>query len=84
MITLSASAVVLSRRRRPADTIGATPAHPGARHPALVFGTLVLLGTVLPLLGASMVLVLLLESFVLGRFASVRRFPGLGQLRWRA
>lgn len=77
MITLSASAVVLWWRRRPAGSIGAPPAHPGARYPMLVIGILVLMGLLLPLLGATMVTVLLLERLVLGRFAAARRFLGL-------
>jgi uncharacterized iron-regulated membrane protein len=81
MITLSASAVVLWWRRRPTGTIGAPLSHAGTRYPTLVLGILVLMGIFLPLLGASMVLVLILERLVLGRFPAARRFLGLTAAR---
>lgn len=78
MITLSVSAVVLWWRRRPAGTTGAPPAHPGARYPRLVIGILIVMGLLLPLLGATMVMVLLFERVVLSRSTRARRFLGLG------
>jgi len=78
---LAASAVLLWWRRRPAGSIGAPTAHPGSRYPALVIGILVLMGLLLPLLGATMVTLLLLERFVLGRFPAARQFLGLASER---
>jgi len=77
MITLSSSAAVLWWRRRPTGTLGAPPAHATTRYPVVMVGLLVLLGLLLPLLGATMLLVLLLERFVLCRFARTRAFLGL-------
>ena len=83
MITLSASAVVLWWRRRPAGYLGAPSAHPGVRYPRVLIGLLLLLGVLLPLLGTSMVIVLLLERLVLARMERARRFLGLGASRHR-
>jgi len=77
MITLSTSAIVLWWRRRPTGSIGAPPAHAGVRYPFVMIGLLVLLGLLLPLLGATMLIVLLLEHLVLSRFATSRQFLGL-------
>ena len=77
MITLSSSAAVLWWRRRPTGSIGAQPAHAGIRYPLVMIGLLALLGLLLPLLGATMVIVLLLERLVLNRFATARQFLGL-------
>jgi len=77
MITLSSSAAVLWWRRRPTGSIGAPSAHAGVRYPFVMIGLLVLFGLLLPLLGATMLIVLLLERLVLSRFATTRQFLGL-------
>ena len=76
LITLAVSAVVLWWRRRPAGTLGAPPAH-DARYPLVMVGLLIALGIALPLLGASMLAVLLVERLWLRRRPGARRFLGL-------
>lgn len=77
LITLSSSAVVLWWRRRPAGVLGAPPAHAQTRYPMLVVTLLVLLGIALPLLGASMLVVLLVERIGLRHWPRARHFLGL-------
>ncbi len=78
LICLALSALVLWWRRRPQGVLGAPAALAGARYPALAFVVLVLLGLYLPLLGASLLLVWLLERCLLSRIAPLARFLGLG------
>ena len=78
LICLALSALVLWWRRRPQGVLGAPAAMTGARYPALAFVVLVLLGLYLPLLGASLLLVWLLERCLLSRIAPLARFLGLG------
>ncbi|WP_109126704.1 PepSY domain-containing protein [Dyella sp. C11] len=77
LITMTVSATVLWWRRRPVGTLGA----PATQHPPRYAGGFVLLlcllGVVLPLLGASMLLVLLLERALLRRLPGPRHFLGL-------
>ena len=77
LITLSASAVVMWWRRRPQGVLGAPPAHASTRYPRLLMSALVVLGCVLPLLGGSMLLVLLIERVCLRRLPRARHFLGL-------
>jgi uncharacterized iron-regulated membrane protein len=77
LLMLSTSAVVLWWRRRPAGTLGAPPSHAGVRYPRLVIALLIVLGVVLPLLGVTMVLVLVIERWLLRRFPSARHLLGL-------
>ena len=76
LLTLSSSAVVLWWRRRPAGTIGAPPAHATTRYPSLLIALLVLLGIVLPLLGVSMIAVLLIEFTCLRHCHALDIFSG--------
>ena len=77
LMTLSISAVVLWWRRRPQGTLGAPPAQAESQYPAILLGVLVLLGVYMPLLGASMLTLCLLERWVLSRIAPLRNFLGL-------
>ncbi|NWD52167.1 PepSY-associated TM helix domain-containing protein [Pseudomonas gingeri] len=77
LMTLSLSALVLWWRRRPQGALGAPPALAESRYPAVMLGVLVLLGLYLPLLGASMLALWLLERCVLSRIAPLRDFLGL-------
>jgi uncharacterized iron-regulated membrane protein len=77
LITLSLSATVLWWRRRPPGTLGAPPRIGGMRYPAAGIGALVVLGIVLPLLGISMLLVLLLERLALRRWPRASHLLGL-------
>ncbi len=79
LLTLSFSAVVLWWRRRPAGVLGAPPAHAATRYPVVLITSLIVLGIVLPLLGGSMLLVLLLEWACLRRLPRARHFLGLVQ-----
>lgn len=78
LVCLALSALVLWWRRRPRGVLGAPAAMAGARYPALALAVLVLLGLYLPLLGASLLLVWLLERCLLSRIAPLARFLGLG------
>jgi uncharacterized iron-regulated membrane protein len=77
LMTLCTSAVVMWWRRRPGGVLGAPPALETAKYPALLLGLLVVLGVFLPLLGGSMLLVLLLERLWLRRNARISAFLGL-------
>src|SRR5450830_914252 len=77
LMTLSLSALVLWWRRRPQGALGAPPALAESRYPAVMLGVLVLLGLYLPLLGASMLVLWLLERCVLSRIRPLRDFLGL-------
>jgi uncharacterized iron-regulated membrane protein len=81
LMTLCTSAVVMWWRRRPQGLLGAPPALPDARYPWALIALLMVLGIVLPLLGASMLLVWLFERIVLRRLQRARRFLGLPALR---
>lgn len=77
LVILSVSGLVLWWRRRPQGVLGAPPAKAEARYPALVLVILALLGLYMPLLGLSMLLLLLLERGLLSRIPPLRRFLGL-------
>ncbi|HXP07932.1 MAG TPA: PepSY domain-containing protein, partial [Acidobacteriaceae bacterium] len=77
LITVCISAATMWWRRRPQGVLGAPPSHAHARHPRAFIVLLVILGIFLPLLGASMVVVVLLEHLLLRRWAGTRRFLGL-------
>ncbi|HTV84279.1 MAG TPA: PepSY domain-containing protein [Dyella sp.] len=77
LITLCTSAAVMWWRRRPGGVLGAPPALDTAKYPAVLLGLLGMLGVLLPLLGASMLLVLLIERVCLRRIERVRTFLGL-------
>lgn len=77
LITACISAVTLWWRRRPDGVLGAPPAHANARYPSVFVAVLALLGVLLPLLGASMLLVLAVERLLLRRIPAMNRFLGL-------
>jgi uncharacterized iron-regulated membrane protein len=66
-------------RRRPAGALGAPPAPPGIRRgvPWTLVAAVLLLALVLPLFGASLLLVLAIERTVLRGWPAVRRWLGL-------
>jgi uncharacterized iron-regulated membrane protein len=77
LITLSISAIILWLRRRPTGVLGAP--HATARPKlawALIAVTLVL-AVLLPLFGASLLIMLCIERFLLRRLAPTREFLGL-------
>ncbi|WP_294331506.1 PepSY domain-containing protein [uncultured Sphingomonas sp.] len=77
LILLAVSSVVLWWRRRPEGVLGAPRA--GAPAPAAIafFALVVLLGLFLPLMGVSLVAVLLVERLVLAHLPGTRRWLGL-------
>jgi uncharacterized iron-regulated membrane protein len=77
LILLSCSAVVLWWRRRPTGVMGAPAPLARPRLALGVFALIALLGIVLPLFGATLIVMLLLERFVLRAHAGARRFLGL-------
>lgn len=79
LITVAVSSVVLWWRRKPAGVLGAPPAV--GRYPvAAGFVVLmVVLGALLPLLGASMLAVLAIEAVLLRRLPQTRSWLGLAR-----
>jgi uncharacterized iron-regulated membrane protein len=71
------SAIIMWWRRRPAGALGAPPA--GSRRPLAtgLFAIVVMLGVLLPLLGATLLMVWAVERTVLRRWTSARDFLGL-------
>ena len=76
LVALSISGLVMWWKRRQPATLGAPPATV-ARVPWPLIALAVLFGGLLPLLGISLVAVLLAERFVLRRIAATRDFLGL-------
>jgi uncharacterized iron-regulated membrane protein len=74
---LAVSGVVMWWRRRPSSGLGAPPVRDRPPAAAGFVTLLVVLGLFLPLLGASMILVLLVERLVLRRLPGLRRWLGL-------
>ena len=77
LITMVTSATVLWWRRRPAGTLGAPATQHASRYAPAFVVMLCLLGLLLPLLGASMLLVLAIERLWLRRLPRARHFLGL-------
>ena len=74
---MAVSAAVMWWRRRPEGRLGAPPALAERRVGAGLIAVTVLLAIYLPLLGASLIVVLLLEQLVLRRIPPVARWLGL-------
>jgi len=79
LITACLSAAVMWWKRRPIGRLGAPLVHKGARYPLGFIVLLVLLGLFLPLLGASMVVLLALERELLRHLPATRDFLGLAR-----
>ena len=77
LVTMAVSAAVMWWRRRPEGRLGAPPALAERRVGAGLIAVTVLLAIYLPLLGASLIVVLLLEQLVLRRIPPVARWLGL-------
>lgn len=80
LVALSTSALVLWWRRRPSGRLGAPEPPEGPRFGPAVLGIAVALGLLLPMLGASMVVVAAAERLVLRRLPSVRSWLGLAPI----
>ncbi|SEQ40117.1 Uncharacterized iron-regulated membrane protein [Solimonas aquatica] len=77
LITLCISAVQLWWTRRPQGQLGAPPAGAPPRFVTWLLALVLLLGLLLPLMGASLLLVYLSERYLLRRHAPLRAFLGL-------
>ena len=79
VITVAVSAVVLWWGRRPVNTLGAPKAPNNQPLPVYLGVLVVALGTLLPLLGLSLIVILFIEFIVLRRIAGVRDFLGINR-----
>ncbi|WP_260599564.1 PepSY domain-containing protein [Sphingomonas endolithica] len=82
LITLAVSGTVLWWRRRPVGLLGAPIPLTRPRFGAVLIAAVVVLGVLMPFFGASLMVVLLVERFVLRR-SSAGRWLGLRQLSGR-
>jgi uncharacterized iron-regulated membrane protein len=76
-ILLGISSAVLWWNRRPSGSLGAPRAAAPARMPLFLYAIIAVLGVLLPLLGISLLSVLLLEYTVLRRIPALGKFIGL-------
>lgn len=77
LITLCVSAFVMWRRRAPDGVLGAPPPIPDARVGWGLAAIIIVAALVLPVLGASLIVVAAIERAVLIRWPSARRWLGL-------
>jgi uncharacterized iron-regulated membrane protein len=77
LCVLCVSAFVMWRRRAPSGVLGAPPPVPDARIGAGLSGLIILCGILLPVLGACLIVIALIERLVLVRLPAVRRWLGL-------
>jgi len=77
LVTLCVSAFVMWRRRAPEGVLGAPPPIPDARIGWGLAAIIVIAAILLPVLGASLLAIAILERGVLRRWASARRWLGL-------
>jgi len=77
LVTLAVSGFVLWRRRRPEGLLGAPPLPPVPARIRGVVAIVLVLAALLPLLAASLVVLLLVERLVLARIPSAARWLGL-------
>ena len=79
VLVVAVSSVVLWWGRRPVGTLGA-PVTPNRPPLPIYLGVIVIvLGTLLPFLGLSLIAILIIEFIALRRLAPVRSFLGIGQ-----
>ena len=77
LVTLSVSAFIMWRRRAPEGMLGAPPPIPDARFGLGLAVIIVIAGVLLPVLGASLLVLGLLEYGLLRRWPAARRWLGL-------
>jgi uncharacterized iron-regulated membrane protein len=77
LITLSVSAFVMWRKRAPDGVLGAPPVAPDARVGVGLAAIMLVAAVLLPVLGASLIVLALLERLILIRLPSVRHWLGL-------
>lgn len=76
LIVVSVSGYVMWWRRRPAGRLGAPPSARGLRSAPLLLAGIAVLGIVLPLLGASLLVVLAFDLWLLPRLPRLARYLG--------
>ena len=81
LILLSISAFIMWRKRAPMGGLGAPPAVPDSRISAGLGVLILAFGLFLPVLGASLVLIALIERLILVRLPRVRAWLGFAQSR---
>lgn len=77
LMTLCISAFVMWRKRAPAGVLGAPPPIPDTRIGAALAAIIVVAGLFLPVLGASLIVIALLERIILSRWPACRAWLGL-------
>jgi uncharacterized iron-regulated membrane protein len=77
LLLMCASSIVLWRRRRISGTLGAPGIDASTRSPLVFVAAIILIGCALPLLGGSLLLVLIGEYALLRRVPRVAQFLGL-------
>jgi uncharacterized iron-regulated membrane protein len=77
LVTLSVSGLIMWRKRKPENVLGAPAAKRRVRFSASLIALMVLFGLYFPFLGGSMILVALIEKFILRRMPSTRQWLGL-------
>ncbi len=77
LVTLCISAFVMWRRRAPAGLLGAPPPIPDARLGWGLAAIIVIAGVLLPVLGASLIVIAILERGLLRHWPAARRWLGL-------
>lgn len=83
LMTLSISAFIMWRKRAPLGVLGAPPPILEAKIGFGLGALIVAFGLFLPVLGASLILVALIERLVLIRFPAARTWLGLGRTQFR-
>jgi uncharacterized iron-regulated membrane protein len=81
LIVVCVSALWMWWKRRPEGELGARQRFDASRVPVALFAVIVALAIVLPLLGITLVAVVVVERFALRRIDPVARFLGLARLR---
>ena len=84
LMTVCISALVMWWRRRPVGVLGAPPPMPGSTAAAAIIGLIIVFAVLLPLLGATLILLLAVESLVLKKIPTARIWLGLGAIRRRS
>ena len=77
LVTLCVSAFVMWRRRAPDGVLGAPPPIPDARVGAGLAVIIVIAGLLLPVLGASLIALALVERLILRHWQPAQRWLGL-------
>ncbi|MEQ1608405.1 MAG: PepSY domain-containing protein [Hyphomonadaceae bacterium] len=78
LITLCVSAFIMWRRRAPEGVLGAPPPIPDARIGLGLAAIIIVAGLLLPVLGASLIVIGMAEWLVLRRWEPARQWLGLG------